>query len=86
MSLRDEVERFSRLSGEDGEHTSIGRIGSFLDGYDKALEQTKRKRGKWVVHKDGSNKGECSLCGAEDMAWKNFCPICGADMRGNDND
>ena len=37
MTLSYEVDRFSKLSGEDGKHTSIGRIGAFLDGYTTAL-------------------------------------------------
>lgn len=36
--LRDEVEEFTRLSGEDGAHTSICRIGSYLDGYHRAMK------------------------------------------------
>lgn len=36
--LREEVERFSRLSGEDGWHTSVARLGGYLDGYDRAME------------------------------------------------
>ncbi len=37
--LRDDIERFTQLSGEDGAHTPIIRIGSYLDGYDKAMEK-----------------------------------------------
>ena len=37
MALLYEVERFTKLSGEDGKHTSIERIGAFLDGYATAL-------------------------------------------------
>ena len=42
--LRDEVELYTKLSGNDGEHTPIGRIGSFLDGYDKGKEDAT----KWI--------------------------------------
>lgn len=55
----------------------------------KALEEPERKRGKWI-------DGHCSNCGCDvpayiiDWKWQkdmdaNFCPNCGADMRG-DND
>ena len=33
--LRDEVAKYTELSGNDGEHTPIGIIGAYLDGYDK---------------------------------------------------
>lgn len=36
--LRDEVAKYTELSGNDGEHTPIGIIGAYLDGYDKGLE------------------------------------------------
>ena len=42
-----------------------------------------RPKGKWInvnVH----NVGDCSECGTAGHAWNNFCPICGADMRGDD--
>ena len=35
MSLSEDIERFTALTGEDGMHTSVGRIGAYLDGYDK---------------------------------------------------
>ena len=40
------------------------------------------KTGKWInVH---DNIGECSCCGINKMhVWYNFCPNCGADMRGD---
>ena len=37
--LKEEVEKFSRLSGEDGQHTSICRIGAYLDGYNRGLSE-----------------------------------------------
>ena len=35
MSLRDEVALYTELSGNDGNHTPIGIIGAYLDGYEK---------------------------------------------------
>lgn len=40
------------------------------------------RKGKWEV-KDGCVR--CSECG-EPMMEFNFCPSCGADMRGEDDD
>lgn len=47
-----------------------------------------RKKGKWIGEpKDGIEamffKPKCSVCGFESAEVKNFCPVCGADMRGD---
>lgn len=34
MSLRDEMDLYTELSGNDGYHTPIGIIGAYLDGYE----------------------------------------------------
>ena len=39
MMLRDELIAFEQLSGEDASLKTIGRIGGFLDGYQKAMEK-----------------------------------------------
>ena len=39
--LREEVAKYSELSGNDGQHTPIGVIGAYLDGYDKGLSTEK---------------------------------------------
>ena len=41
--LRDEIAKYTELSGNDGEHTSIGIIGAYLDGYEKGLEENLNK-------------------------------------------
>lgn len=43
MSIKEEVERFSKLSGEDGWNTEVLRIGSFLDGYDLKEKEISEK-------------------------------------------
>ena len=49
------------------------------------IEDHKRARGKWKLHKDGN--GTCNVCNFTSIAvwdmdnWLNFCPTCGADMR-----
>ena len=40
------------------------------------------KKGKWI-HIDNMNNATCSICGIKAHASYNFCPICGADMRGD---
>jgi len=55
--------------------------------------QPERKKGKWIEVDDYYNRisGRCSICGWEallyetDVVGMDFCPNCGADMRG-DND
>ena len=52
----------------------------------KALAQPERKKGKWL-DKDGG-LATCSVCGDRWGVWSvmNFCPNCGADMRGGDDE
>ena len=57
-----------------------------------------RKKGKWIKHSYGfilkNRWGECSICGNTlDFAGvnagrgdANYCPNCGADMRGEQNE
>ena len=42
------------------------------------------KRGKWKVDETHDYEPYCSLCGHEPIAGEkyNYCPDCGADMRG----
>lgn len=50
---------------------------------DWRTEEPKRMRGKWQEHKDYPNLAYlCSECGHFTTMRTNFCPSCGADMRG----
>ena len=42
-----------------------------------------RPKGEWILHQD-SKTWECNKCGKNQVMWSNFCPNCGADMRGKD--
>ena len=51
-----------------------------------------RKRGKWMPIIDGNEYGDvfqsgcyCSECGEDLQCEPNFCPNCGADMRGGED-
>ena len=44
MSLHEEMRLFTELSGEDGAHTSIARIGGYLDGYERGKADS-----KWIL-------------------------------------
>ncbi len=69
----------------------------YQEGYRKGYEKGKadRPRGEWIHlwdAPDGTYKGRCDKCGfvrffieGHDAQYK-FCPQCGADMRGEDNE
>lgn len=56
--------------------------------------QPKRKKGEWIIMSEflGGCTDRCSVCGWEydyngyvdEQEYYNYCPNCGADMRGND--
>ena len=73
------------------ENASKEEIEDFKQELENVLE---RPRGKWIVR--GTEQGavgvvyiirECDKCGWSSSLFlpKNFCPNCGADMRGDDN-
>ena len=78
---------------------AMTRIGITVDGdylwakINDALEnastiEPKRKMGKWITQEFGS-WAECSECHELydiPIAYSNFCPNCGADMRGERNE
>lgn len=51
--------------------------------------QPERKTGHWEIYIISMLDGEgcrCSECGSEGVPYWDFCPNCGADMRGDDAD
>ena len=79
------------------EHLKNIAIYSVQDGYTdearqaldmaiKALEEPERKKGKWeVFYPNHTYKYHCSECGANHKYMFDFCPSCGADMRGEND-
>ena len=60
----------------------------FQDGY---LTGKERPQGEWIYTPNiiGLSEYEgitCSICGDDSIGDFNFCPNCGADMRGNGNE
>ena len=53
----------------------------------KAIESATVRRGRWEEIRDAYGKLEGWLCpcGREVKSKDNFCPNCGADMRGKDD-
>ena len=127
--LRDEIAKYTELSGNDGEHTPICVIGAYLDGYDKGLElsvsenpnkcgdlisrqavenitweepsytdplnvltEVREKvralpsvenKGEWIYQQGiVPYKWRCNKCEKMFKTDFNYCPNCGADMRG----
>lgn len=77
------LECYSKGNGEYTEH------GEFLAAAIKALQEPERKKGRWV-EKEKYTFGimyDCSLCENRILdnghPW-NYCPNCGADMRGDE--
>lgn len=60
---------------------------AYMRGYKKGkiagiLKGKERPQGEWIKLRDYDFK--CSLCGLSMMDKYNFCPECGADMRGEE--
>lgn len=51
--------------------------------------EPERREGRWEIYVISMLDGEgcrCSECGFEGAPYWNYCPNCGADMRGEQND
>ena len=52
-----------------------------------SADAVERKRGKWIdLGKDRIIRWQCSECGRKDTHIYNYCPDCGAEMRGEANE
>ena len=49
----------------------------------EAIPTIEPKRGEWIDFKNG---WKCSACGKWNNEMSNYCPNCGADMRGTDDE
>lgn len=66
----------------------------FKQAYEMAIKELKRKKGTWIEQEDGwgGYYYDCSICkeswttidGTPVDNGMNFCPNCGADMRGEE--
>ena len=73
----------------DGQPRAIRRARRIVEDF-PAADVRKVKHGKWLPIVDADEDGSpyqsgvyCSECGHCDVFEYNFCPNCGADMRGN---
>ena len=79
--LKDKIELYSELTGENGWNVPVARVADFISGFEMGKERF-RKRGHWIEHFDESGKWyECDQCHADWGGSVNYCPNCGADMR-----
>ena len=53
------------------------------DMISKLFTKPERKKGKWI---DGNHRQTCSVCLYRGMRSWSFCPSCGADMRGEEDE
>lgn len=95
MTRGEAVNWIINISADIGkaEHCELWHYEQALSEIREMLEsEPERKKGKWIRHSIGHENTpwgyDCSACGTwfvigEDTAERyNFCPNCGADMRG----
>ena len=82
MSLREDVELYTKLSGEDGSQETIATIGAYLRGYEQGKADAEPKRGKWILDRSGAYC--CSKCMEPCATYvmmqprDKFCKMCGS--------
>lgn len=87
--LKDKIELYSELTGENGWNVPVARVADFISGFEMGREKF-RKRGRWISH-ERSDLGEvlnhcieCSECNVwfseEYLIRRSYCPNCGAYM------
>jgi rubrerythrin len=60
-------------------------INAYTTGFNTGVETVKRPQGEWLWLCDTPNakyKWSCNKCGRGVKEQENYCPNCGADMRG----
>ena len=55
MSLREETARYEKLTGESAEHIPIIKIGAYLDGVDKGIEELEKIKAEILNFIGGMN-------------------------------
>lgn len=75
--LRDKIELYSELTGQDGWNMPITKVADFMSGFEMGREKFKTK-GQW---KNVPIKWTCSNCKRNNSSKTNYCPDCGAYMK-----
>lgn len=84
----------ARRLGVRSIHTAYYYLQIIQEIYDAGLiicerVSTDEPQGEWIIEKDtnGNTYGRCSICGMKQYAGQlNFCPDCGASMKGATNE
>lgn len=77
------VEANSIIDGLNNEIDDLSENLAWYINERNRLLKERRPHGKWIIEHDWVH---CFPCGHEQNYPSNFCPNCGADMRGNDNE
>ena len=77
---------YTRIRYEDGFDVEFSPKLAFKEDIDKMPSADVRENihGKWIDYDDDYGSLACSICNKDapnDIPW-DFCPYCGADMRG----
>lgn len=84
---REYQERYKFYTWDDGERekATLARVIQRLHAQPTIEE---RKRGEWIDKSNGIEGAwnYCSVCGEQAIDLYDFCPNCGADMRGERDD
>ena len=87
IKREDAIEIIARHDDTDG--TIKVFSGRFVNGLISAIppaDVRENVKGEWIDRgKDMMLRWQCSECGRRDTHIYNFCPDCGADMRGDNN-
>ena len=78
--LKDKIELYSELTGENGWNVPVARVADFISGFEMGKERF-RKRGRWDRDESYPSHWKCSECGRTEKYQENYCPYCGAYMR-----
>ena len=81
-----EISDFGRWQHSNGFNTALVAVKCDLDKVPPVTPE--RKPGKWTIYDRHTIPYQyiCSECGAYHRARYDFCPSCGADMRGENDD
>ena len=61
--LGDDIEKYTNLTGEDGWHVPIIKVGAYLDGYNKGLDVLDKIRDEFINRYPKNYAGEPELGG-----------------------
>lgn len=86
MSKYIDANAFAYIVASNGDVDFINKVTRLM--LDAPSIDIEPKHGEWI-NKNGHTH-YCSVCGFEETEWYtkdyNFCPHCGADMRGKNDD